>query len=88
MLDLVTLNKLSQADVVDAQLDSLVDISTVTIDTTLPAYERLASYLAQIQNPYCFKCGAMKVKVNFAHNGRELKDKLKDYFVGLKREKV
>lgn len=68
-----------QTDIHTINRDELVDISTVHIDTNLPRQERLASYLAQIKNPYCFKCGQMAVKVSFAPDGPDLQERLVEY---------
>ena len=46
--------------------DNLVDICEVKVDTSLPPAERMADYIRQIKNPYCFKCGNIAVKIKFA----------------------
>ena len=63
----------------------LVDISTVHIDQSLPAAQRMESYLAQIKNPYCFLCGDSVVRVRFREEGGDLKQRLKNFFISTKQ---
>lgn len=56
---------------------SLVDIRDVTVDPSLPKEERIAEFLRQIKNPYCFKCGKFTVRAQFAQNGVSLEECLK-----------
>jgi len=58
----------------------LVDIQSVTVDTSLPQNERIAEYIRQIKNPYRFKCGKITVKAKFADNGVSLEDCLQRIF--------
>ena len=55
----------------------LADIRDVTVDRNLPKEERIAEFLRQIKNPYCFKCGKFTVRAQFADNGVTLEDCLK-----------
>ena len=57
----------------------LVDIREVSIDAKQPKQERIASFIRQIKNPYCYKCGGMIVKVGFGE-GATLEDQLKTVF--------
>lgn len=57
----------------------LVDIREVAIDEKKPKQERIASFIQQIKNPYCYKCGSMVVKVGFGE-GATLEDQLKTVF--------
>ncbi|WP_442871058.1 DUF6870 family protein [Acutalibacter muris] len=55
----------------------LADIRDVTVDPSLPKEERIADFLRQIKNPYCFKCGKFTVHAQYAKNGPSLEDCLK-----------
>ena len=55
----------------------LVDVESVTIRTDLPDKERVAGFLRQIKNPYCYLYRGMVVKVSFSGK-RRLEDCLKD----------
>ena len=60
------LEKLKNVDIRSADSSSLVDISTVKVDMSLPVVERVKAYLQQIGNPYCFIDHGIKVKVCFS----------------------
>lgn len=70
--------KLVNIDTVDA--DSLVDIKDVKISSELSKEERIAQFLNQIGNPYCFRCNGCVVQVSFTETERTLEDCLQDYF--------
>lgn len=70
------LEDLKNIDIRTVDRDTLVDIQTVVIDETLPQKDRLENFIKQIKNPYCFKCGKIIVKVNFADNGDTLEDRI------------
>ena len=59
----------------------LADIRDVSVDQTLPKEERIAEFLRQIKNPYCFRCGKFTVRARFAANGVSLEDCLKQILV-------
>lgn len=56
---------------------SLVDIRDVSVDKNLSREERVAEFVRQIKNPYCFKCGRFTVRAQFTANGASLEDCLK-----------
>ena len=83
-LDLNRLRQLDLAaleavDVRTVDRKALVDINDVVIDAKRPKQERIASFLEQIKNPYCYKCGNMVVKVGFSEEST-LEDQLKTIF--------
>lgn len=49
--------------------EELVDIRSVSIDTSLPREGRIAAYLSQIKSPYHFKCGGVEIHVCYSSNG-------------------
>ena len=59
----------------------LVDIRDVSVDQSLPKEERIAEFLRQIKNPYCFRCGKFTVRARFAENGVSLEDCLKQILI-------
>ena len=71
-------NEQAQNDIVD--LPSLKDIKDVVIDPNLSKEERIAQYVKQIGNPYCFRCNGCIVHVSFSDTDRTLEDCLMDYF--------
>lgn len=70
--------KLVNIEAVDAE--SLVDIRDVKINPDLSKEERIAQFLNQIGNPYCFRCNGCVVQVSFSETERTLEDCLQDYF--------
>lgn len=59
----------------------LADIRDVSVDQSLSKEERIAEFLRQIKNPYCFRCGKFTVRAQFADNGVSLEDCLKEILV-------
>lgn len=59
----------------------LADIREVSVDPKLPKEERIAEFLRQIKNPYCFRCGKFTVRAQFADNGVSLEDCLKQILI-------
>lgn len=62
-------------------IGELADIRDVSVDQTLPREERIAEFVRQIKNPYCFRCGKFTVRAQFANNGISLEDCLKQVLV-------
>lgn len=54
--------------------DELVDINDVQVNQSLSKAERIAEFVMQIKNPYCFKCGDFVVKTRFSDNGLSMED--------------
>lgn len=75
-MTLETMKKLTPKDVT---LSSLVDIGNIRIDSSLPAKEKLSSYLEQIKNPYLFRCGDVIVKVSYSDTNISLEDRLEQF---------
>ena len=54
--------------------DELVDINDVKVSKDLPKQERIAEFIKQIKNPYCFKCRNFIVKARYTDNGLSMED--------------
>ncbi len=59
----------------------LVDIREVSVDPSLPRDERIAEFVRQIRNPYCFKCGKFTIHAKYAQNGISLEDCLRQILI-------
>ena len=59
----------------------LADIRDISVDQTLSKEERIAEFLRQIKNPYCFRCGKFTVRAQYAENGVSLEDCLKQILI-------
>ncbi len=62
---------------VSVNITELVDIQDVHVDQNLTKEERVAEFVRQIRNPYCFKCGKFIVHARYAEDGDSLEDCLK-----------
>lgn len=60
---------------------ALADIKDVSVDKNLTKEERIAEFIRQIKNPYCFKCGKFTVRVQFSESGVSLEDCLKQILI-------
>jgi len=61
-------------DRADMTADTLVDIRNVNVDKSLPREERIAEFVRQIKDPYCFRCGEFIVNTSFSEAGPILED--------------
>ena len=57
---------LRETDIRTIDKNTLVDIADVHINTELPVPERVADYIRQIKNPYCYLSNGIVVKVSFS----------------------
>lgn len=83
MIDTTLLETLSRIRVTDAAPALLRDILDVEIHGET-AGQRLADYMAQVGNPYCFRVGGTPVKLSFNPRGDPLGKRLEAYFSGLR----
>ena len=75
----MTVEEMKNIDVRTVSRDDLVDIRDVKIDRTLPKEDRIRSFIMQIGNPYCFKCGNVVVKTSFADTEVTLEERIEHY---------
>ena len=71
--------QMRNVDVRTVERESLADISKIHIDPRMPRAQRLADFVRQIGNPYCYRCGKVVVKVSFAETNATLEDRLEHY---------
>lgn len=71
------LRAMSEVDIRTVARNTLVDAETVKINTDLSTEERIADYIAQIKNPYCYLYKGMAIKISFSGK-RTLEDCMKD----------
>lgn len=76
---MMTLDEMKQVDPRTVSLDSLTDIADVRVNTSLPPKERLADYLEQVGNPYCFRCGNVVVQISYADTDVTFEDVLEQF---------
>ena len=71
---------LCQINIHTVDIQNLVDINDVKIDTTLEKADRIQNFIRDIKNPYCFRCKNTVVKVSFCSEGNSFQELLQDYF--------
>ena len=71
------LRAMSEVDIRTVDRSTLVDAENVKINTELSTEERIADYIRQIKNPYCYLYKGMVVKISFSGK-RKLEDCMKD----------
>ncbi len=79
----MTVEKMKAVDIRTVDKDTLVDIRDVKIDRSLPKEDRIRSFVEQVKNPYCFKCGDVAVKMVFADTDVTLEDRMEHYLRSL-----
>lgn len=78
-LSKVDFDSLRKVDVREVDPDTLVDIREVKIDRSLPREQRMADFIRQVKNPYCFRVGKVVVGVGFAQNGVTFEQQMGHY---------
>lgn len=73
-LELNHLDELRGVDIATVDTSKLADVNTIKLDAALSKEERAAHILQQTPNPYCFRCGEIGVKIEFADSGPTLQD--------------
>lgn len=85
MVNSKQLDFMRQQGTKETDLAQLVDINHISIDAGLSATERMETYLGQIKNPYCFRCGETVIRLCFAPTGNDLNSHLISFFSSLKK---
>ena len=75
----MTVEEMKAVDIRTVDRDTLVDIRDVKIDRSLPLEEHVRSFVEQIKNPYCFRCGDAVVKTSFLDTDVTLEDCVESY---------
>lgn len=85
MIDLSALEKMASVDVNAVPRESLRALSEVRIAAEGTQEERLADFVRQIGNPYCFLCGETAVKLRFSQeeNTPSFEELLEKYLCSL-----
>ncbi len=75
----MTLEEMRSVDVRTVNPSTLHDRRDVRIDSRQPKQKRIASYLRQIGNPYCYVDGGVVVKIGFTETKETIDDRLEGY---------
>jgi len=72
-------NEMKKVDVQTVDRASLVDLKSIRINKKLSQAERIADFIRQIKNPYCYICEGIVVKEVFSDNGKTIDDCIEKY---------
>lgn len=75
----VSLEKMKEMDIREADINTLADILEIKIDSDLDSTEKKREFIRQIKNPYLYRQGEYVVKLSFADTDATLTDRLKEY---------
>lgn len=78
-LSKIDFEALKRVDVREVDPNTLVDIRDIKIDESLSREQRVADFIQQIKNPYCFRVGNVAVSVGFAENGATFEEQMGYY---------
>ena len=77
------MEEMKNVDIRTVDRESLADINDVHINRKLPREERMADFIRQIKNPYCYLDGKTVVKISFSNTDTTMEDCLEHYLRGL-----
>lgn len=77
--DSMSIEDMKNVDVRTVDRDSLVDVTQIKIDDSLPPKERAEEFLRQIKNPYCFRVGKVVVKNVYSDDGVSLQERFEQF---------
>lgn len=72
---MMTLEEMKAVDIRTVDPETLVDVTEIHIDESLPKKERIREYLKQVKNPYCFRVGDVVVKCTYSNDGVTIRDR-------------
>lgn len=75
----MTLEEMRNVDVRTVDPATLHDRKNVHIDSRQPRQKRIAAYLRQIGNPYCYVDNGIVVKIGFTSTKETIDDRLEGY---------
>lgn len=71
----MSIEEMKNIDVRTVDPETLVDVTQIQIDESLSREERVADFIRQVRNPYCFKVGDMVVKNVYSEDGVTLAER-------------
>ena len=75
----MTLDEMKNVDIRTVDPETLCERENVRIDSRKSKKERIASFLKQIKNPYCYLDGGCIVKIGFTDTKETIDDRLEAY---------
>ena len=78
----MTLEEMKNVNLGNVDRSKLVQISDVKVDPKKKKNEKIADFISQIKNPYCYLDGKTVVKISFSNTDRTIEDCIYDYLRG------
>ena len=75
----MTLEQMRSVDIRTVDRGELVDATGLLVDIDLPKIERMISVKNYLGNPYCFTCGKIVVKLEYAKTSATIDDRVESY---------
>jgi len=73
------IEEMKAVDIRTVDPESLVDVTGILISDDMTKEERVAEFVKQVKNPYCFRVGDMVVKNVYSSDGNSLKDRFEQF---------
>ena len=73
------IKELKAIDVRTVDPGTLVDVTGITIDESLSREERVAEFIKQVKNPYCYRVGDVIVKNVYSDNDVTLQERFEQF---------
>lgn len=75
----MSMEEMRNVDIRTVDTGTLVDITKIVVDAGLLKEERVAEFLRQVKNPYCFRVGDMVVKNVYSDTGVSLRERFAQF---------
>lgn len=79
MITIEELQRMKEADIMQADRDQLVDINSIEIDKNRSVESRIRNFLEQVGNPFLVKTGEYILKFTFADCDKDMDDRMVEY---------
>ena len=79
MITIEELQRMKDADIMQADRDQLVEINRIEIDKSKSVESRIRTYLEQAGNPFLVKAGEYILKFTYADCDKDMDDRMVEY---------
>jgi hypothetical protein len=80
------IEKYMNVDIRETEARELADISKLQLDTSIAIEKRFSYVLEKLNNPFCFRCGEMGIKLEFDESGPSVQEAVESFFLRKKSE--
>ena len=77
------LKSMANIDISKVNKQDLIDIKDVYIEKQKSKEEKIKSFINQVKNPYCYRCGDIVVKVSYGVGVATMQEKMENYLSSL-----